>query len=739
MNRWFAQRLDVEEASRRHDVLFAFLATQELDEQGLAALIEEEVDSRLVPDDLIVLVRQAVFEETKKAFATSPTLQTIEGRFCGRCVITLIGYDADGAETNRIRVLAEGDPSALRLEDVKRPLLTAIFRKHGGFVESTPSYHFENPSKRHTERFIRLSNILVRGTEIAFLAFCTLPFIPAEVRVAYIDTPSLYAVVAAINEQRASLAPDRQPLLADNFGSYRGLESYQFSIGPEAIVLISASSSGGMARRFIDAFGFDKDRVVYLLFLGAPGALRIVCDLSKDSRANPQGYQHEPSGEREGDCRMCRAGSAALPLLGDQFDIPGPRPEPLLIQKSYKQPDLTELMGRLAGEHIFSVGLGTPQGIQPRQFYIDPIALLGAKQFGSRLAYVLSRITPAQLSFVIYLDDRSRPLADKVAAVPGGAPKVIAYNELDQLPHGTSTPLMIVAAVVESGRSLQDVSRDLRNIVPKAPLIYLVGLSKSTGEDRRNALSRTLAQVDAPIPHEFYAVEQLVLPSSTEDHAWEAERRLLSDPAFDSLIPEELRPIVMGRIERLGSAAAPLIDDLFVASRAAHPLKLQQGFVFWPDGLADKSSQADVFFTIASVLQFLRASAEKPGVRAALRDNWFQQTLLAPGNFGRFNDGVIQASLLRAARPCELNYAADPAASREMQRIVRRIVEASDKDRGEAAYEFLLALASGRMHLCANDVTKLLADCPTASAEVRLMIEACRRFAIDADDGVKPN
>jgi hypothetical protein len=89
----------------------------------------------------------------------------------------------------------------VKFSDFRRRAITSIFNTRHGFVESTATYHFENPSGRHTERFIRLSNILARGAEIAFIGFCTLPNVPERATTAYLDTPSLYAVVAAINER----------------------------------------------------------------------------------------------------------------------------------------------------------------------------------------------------------------------------------------------------------------------------------------------------------------------------------------------------------------------------------------------------------------------------------------------------------------------------------------------------------------------------------------------------------
>ncbi len=82
-------------------------------------------------------------------------------------------------------------PSNVELDDLLRRGATAIFRSNGGFVEATSAYHFRNPSGRHTSRFIRLSNILVRQPEITLLGVCALKYVSTRTRRIYVDTPSL--------------------------------------------------------------------------------------------------------------------------------------------------------------------------------------------------------------------------------------------------------------------------------------------------------------------------------------------------------------------------------------------------------------------------------------------------------------------------------------------------------------------------------------------------------------------
>ncbi len=115
-----------------------------------------------------------------------------------------------------------------------------------------------------------------------------------------------------------------------------------------------------------------------------------------------------------------------------------------------------------------------------------------------------------------------------------------------------------------------------------------------------------------------------------------------------------------------------------------------------------------MFYTISAVLQGLRTAEGGVG-RKTLRTEWFYRTLLSPDNFGRFNDAITQASLLRAARPSELDYTDNRVASADVSRLIRRILESATTARGEAAAEFLLAIAMKRLRLAKEDLERFSA------------------------------
>lgn len=149
---------------------------------------------------------------------------------------------------------------------------------------------------------------------------------------------------------------------------------------------------------------------------------------------------------------------------------------------------------------------------------------------------------------------------------------------------------------------------------------------------------------------------------------WDSESTKLrqwsgSDPLTDK---SGLPSVLAARADQLIQGAASQ-DQLFLPSVAGRTLKLRPTFAFWSDfGIATTTAtQADVYWTMQSILHDLRARSDDKGLGST-----YHTTVINPACFDRYNDGVIQASLLRAASPLELNYSIDDAFSRKMTDVI---------------------------------------------------------------------
>lgn len=699
------------------DVLVLYIGVDGMDGFTIGEPVEREVESGLSPDELIFVARNDEAKRLTNEIARSRDFRKMRERLGSRTTITVIGFDVRGNETSRNEVEVGDFRSNIGLGEIVRRGVTAIFRERGGFVESTASYHFLNPSGRHTSRFIRLSNLLVCHSEISFIALAMLGAIPKDAHLVYVDTPSLFAVVAAMNVHRMLLDSKLPLLLADSFRSYEEVDTYAFAELANATAIISASSSGTLAKR-VAARGLDASKIVHVLYLGKliPG-VHFAVDLRSDPLKNPDGLKAERTTyDDTGVCELCQNHSTAITLRGDQFDIAPPQPKALTIKVTHAPKGLAQTMTRLAGSGCFHVSASND-----RQISIDANALLAAPKFDQRLAYFVDRNIPP-VRHVLLASAEARAFATRVVKIAGVTPVLHERDDLDALETALkadrSGALLVVSPTIGSGRVLLDISRDLRPFCSDRPIIYLVGFARTVSDAAIDALRRDLEMTKGQVPHSLAIVEHIDLPGPDFANSWARELTFLNLQGGSSL-----SLALAARRDRLAASSQPMLDELFLANENGARLALRLGFAFWHEGLPSKPhTQSDVFVTVAAVLQNLRNVDRGEG--EALVTNWFQQTLLSPGNFGRYNDGIIQASILRAARPSELDFAGDAALSREAGRIIRRIVVDPMRARGEAAAEFLVAIGSGRLKLDRSDldiVLDLIPGAPPIVEELRLL------------------
>ncbi|HEX8554268.1 MAG TPA: hypothetical protein VF695_06140, partial [Sphingomonas sp.] len=289
MNPFYMLRLERTIGVATIDTLLVFLATDDMPSDKFVAAIDKEVERNLVPDEVVVVTREASRTTIAAQLQNDRQLTRTRSRLRRADSVTVVGFDAQGKEVGRQVALGPGGPSGMSLPEVARRGATAIFQGHGGFVEANANYHFRNPSKRHTDRFMRLSNLLVRQAEISLIAMTVLPLIPPDAVEIHVDTPAMFTLIAAVNEHLRSLAPNRTALRCDSFRSYLGVKTHNFDGMDAGAVLISATSSGGLAR-IVEGRKVDQARIAHVLYLGPPNtAVKFAIDLSHHRTLNPGG------------------------------------------------------------------------------------------------------------------------------------------------------------------------------------------------------------------------------------------------------------------------------------------------------------------------------------------------------------------------------------------------------------------------------------------------------------------
>lgn len=143
-----------------------------------------------------------------------------------------------------------------------------------------------------------------------------------------------------------------------------------------------------------------------------------------------------------------------------------------------------------------------------------------------------------------------------------------------------------------------------------------------------------------------------------------------------------------------------LIDDVFLINPVSGKrMRINKNFAFFDfDGYHNTASQADIYFTISSILNNLRHSSD-PKRRKIFQEEQVR-TIIDPENFIRYDDGIIQASILRSATSEELNYKLSYKHSNFLTSLLIKMIDShEDHQSSEALIEFLLALSLNRLRI----------------------------------------
>ena len=125
--------------------------------------------------------------------------------------------------------------------------------------------------------------------------------------------------------------------------------------------------------------------------------------------------------------------------------------------------------------------------------------------------------------------------------------------------------------------------------------------------------------------------------------------------------------------------------------------KITEGFVFYNGKKSSsKLSSKQVYLMWCLVLELLRNNN-------SLRDNIAFYDVLSPQNFSRFNDSLLQLSILNAAKGRELDYSSNISLSKEMLNVVIDIKKSNSK----VGNDFIKAIENKTICLTIKDYEKI--------------------------------
>ncbi|QEM06512.1 hypothetical protein DIU31_024455 [Mucilaginibacter rubeus] len=623
--------------------------------------------------------------------------------------------------------------------------LQEIFVKNEGLVTAAGKHHhFVFPSGKHSDRFLRVANVLIYSSEILFVAHSLLPFFDPDLyKTIYCDTSSINSVALALNDliNRFRDGQDQKVYPIVSFRSYEGLyNNKSLTLKANNFIIISASTSGGMLDYFLRTHGeIKKDNLVILYFLenrkpSEATLEQVVCNLTH-SDANPNGIEkfHTPDAEQ---CSLCKENSFAVEVAGDVFLLEKPKVNSIRIRAedmdlSTIGPFVNQFMS-VQGQSSFLKVNYKETGDESSKKYeiyidyghvIDCITEERLKNYKTRLDAYIHQFVPSNLKYILYLNDTSsKKLAGYIynAVIANYAsdkqPEMISQNEFKTVKKSANGSIVIVGSCISNGKNLLYLSRALRNYDLR--IIYFIGINRSPTPETYSFLKTNLKYGRYGSENSsFVEVEKIHCSNLSLENAWQTEVEFLKAKIAE-VDDEDILKFLRLRLKTIENGYSDDIrgihNDIFLPRvfprKSTEPLKIRRNSAFFskPD-YAKNVSQSDVYFTIAYVINRLRYI----NGGHTLKQSMFVRNVIAPENLNRFNDGIIQASILRGAKKNELNYAISDELSAQVREIIVTIFKYYEQEQGEAILEFLFALAIKKLFLKKRDLLLLLQELET--------------------------
>jgi len=666
----------------------------------LSSALADVAQGNLYPDGVLVMCLESEEAEAIALLSRVKVRQSVN-RFRSRTSVHFVFVDISCRPTKVVEVEATNATAGLCSLDQLRSVfpsilhqgVEAVFFDQKAVIRAPSGFEFVKPSGERSSHFLRTEEALSSSASVDFLALALLPKLHFDdLKVIFVDSMAISPIAYSLRDMLYKMGRGNPQIVS--FHSHGGLEHISVPPHKTFFCLISASSSMSLQRRWIAHTRCADDDVVTLLtFIDARDSEQALCKLSR------------PAAWIDGKTPV--AGVRPLRIYGERFHPEQILPKKITLTLNFHRCEkAAKFATDFRDEALLSIN-GLDGNGRRRTSVVDGLQLVQTQAFKAWLRKQLRAKVPASIQGIIFQDDpASKAMAqlcsdyfDQLSIkLPWGV-RVSSDLESEAETLDSERGLLIVAAVISKGSMLLGVSRDLRAAHAGAKT-YLVGVQICESSSDASFLMRNLTQTkDKSCVFECHHV--LAVGSALQQSFRDEEEAIQRPDIRANAIQYRWDPSRRG-----GLVEDALLPSLVVGE---HRLKLRPDFVFWSGSYSEGARHAPmVLLTIGAILQ--RARTENfSSDDHRLTSDAFQQVVLDPQNFNRYNDGIIQGAILRQAYPSELDYSTLPAESRYMALLLKKMFASRTRQQGEAIAEFAFALGTGRLKLQGIDHAELSA------------------------------
>ncbi|MXS82713.1 hypothetical protein [Nitrosomonas oligotropha] len=699
------------------DYRFLFKSQGIVSPADLADCLTQALRRALFPDAIIFVCIPSEFAQLAESFKTSDGVKQALERASSKVCVAICKLDMSGSL---------GKPECVKNHHSSFPLIEKkhkekIFREGLRKLFDTPKvlipapagFIFVKPSKNRSKYFLRAEEAFHETERVHFLAYTILSKIAEReketqesIEVIFVDTMGIASLAYVLRELYHEFYERPRPRV-ESFHSYGGIKKIPIPLRGTSFCIISASSSMAMQRDWRELTRcFPSEVVTLVTFRNAKDSEQAI--YAFDSVNSNNNFENQ-SGLRD------------LRIVGESFtheDVP--LKSVLLRASVHRQKKWFELGPKYSCLKLFSLMKAGEILSKTRPIFVEGEKLLECDIFKNFLKKEIMQSVPLSVQAIVHQDDKdSRKLAEICAfrireiREEKETIKVISANDLENnsCHLNEEKALLIVAAVIGRGTKLLSISRSLRDIHIGARH-YMIGfqLTESINDCVQLKNNLKFSAINSVI--NISIMESLAIGRTVED-TYHAELKIFSSNDLTSF------PCLKDRIDELRQKKGVKQNAFLPATlHSEKDLKLRKDFAFWNEDYDEELDHSvAVLLTAALILQHAREFNKFEDDTHRLASDTFQQVVLDPENFTRYNDGVIQAALLRAAHPSELDYSSHEEVSRRMTDILSGIFRMNSRQQGEAALEFAFALRTERLKLCDSDIERLKQEINSLSNE----------------------
>lgn len=719
MKNYFTFSCNIAPTGSRRNYQFLFKSPGTLKEGDLADAIESSAGQILWPDGIAIVCVQSEVVALTSALRGSSGLKQAIARLSDKISLCVCSVDSAGNILFNKAVHNAVDEDKGHLRSASSQIFSAglrtLFSAHHVLVSAPPGFTFVKPSGDRSTQFLRAEDALNEIENVQFLSLALMSKVKkreadvkSPIEVIYIDSMAIASVAYALRDLYCAFFDVPSPRVV-SFHSHDGLKDVDFPQLGTSLCIISASSSMRLQQRWLEKSRCHPSEVVTLLTMSnaensSDALFAIASELSATTL---------PDGLRD------------IRMAGERFAPEELLPKKILLRRKihFINEDADNCSELFTGGVALTVqGRGPIPTSKVRPLFMNGAALGEHPKFKEFLVKHLEQSVPASTKAIVHQDDASSlaialQCAVELQRITGASAPLplIAQSRIDhadQEIHKTGA-LLIIAAVVGRGTKLLSISRDLR---PKhtGARVYIIGAQISETKAQAVTLKRNL---------EFSATQSSIQVVAFASVAIGASLPLAYRAEADAIAKLRLESVgtgVSGRLAVVSGTPEGVAADAVLPSGSSLETKqsLRPDFAFWSFAYDEHALNTPaVILTVAAILQNARESATMKNVHR-LGTEAFQQVVLDPENFGRYNDGVIQAAILRAALPGELDYSSEAESSKYMLDLLTKVFVQSALPQGEAAADFALAYYLGRLKLTREHSQKLIEQVQGALAAV---------------------